>query len=121
MAVQHNVINGICAGCKYFLWASHSDAIAKARVDDGSVNGRPSGVRMARPSSVTVCHDDVGVVFRREDQREGFGIVTPTPVALCDPSTPAEIGDSTSVLCSFCCAPMCGTDGAEVGFIPTFL
>ena len=47
---------------------------------------------------VVVDEDDCGL--RREDQREVLGMVMLTPVALCVPSTPAEIGDATIPL--FC-------------------
>jgi len=82
-------------------------------------------VRRARPSSVTVCHvDDDCWGLRREDQREVLGMVVVTPVALCVPSTPAEIGDSTVVLLFGALLPFWSedwSDGGEVGATPTFL
>ena len=58
MVVQHNVINGICAGRKCVRWASHSDAIPSASDIVGTASGKPNGVRIVRPSSVTVYHDN---------------------------------------------------------------
>ena len=55
--MQHNVINGICAGRKCVFWASHSEAIASARWGEGMESGNPKGVRSVRPSSVIVYHD----------------------------------------------------------------
>ena len=105
MAVQHNVINGICAGCKYRFCESHSLAMASASGNDGRVRGRPRGVRNVRLSSVTVCQEDSCVLlsllllskgFNRADHDDGLDMVVFTPVALCVPSTPAEIGDCTT-------------------------
>ena len=71
-------------------------------MEDGRVSGNPSGVRSGRLSSVTVCQsddDDEGSLLvrfvRREDQLFVSDMVVLTPVALCVPSTPAEIGDAT--------------------------
>ena len=99
MAVQHNVINGICAGCKYSFCASHSVATASASGNEGSERGRPNGVRSLRLSSVTVYQlfdDDVLLGLRSDAQFDLLDMEVVTPVALCVPSTPAEIGDCTS-------------------------
>lgn len=126
MAVQHSVIRGICAGRRYFSWESHSDATARARLKDGRLKGRPRGVRNERPSSVTVCHPSIGAFpcgFRREDQAEESLMILLTPVALCVPSTPADMGDATdasfesAALTSSCLVPL----GGWLVAIPTFL
>lgn len=97
MAVQHNVMRGICAGLRSSFWASHSDARASASWMDGRVSGNPRGVRKGRPSRVIVCHS-FGVLpwgFNREDQDDVSLIDVCTPLADWVPSTPADIGEAT--------------------------
>lgn len=72
-------------------------ATASANGKEGRDRGRPKGVRSLRLSSVTVYQfDDVELGLRWDAQLVVFDIDVVTPVALCVPSTPAEIGDCTS-------------------------
>lgn len=117
MAVQQSVIKGMRAGCKNFIWASHSRAIAKANDDEGRVNGRPNGVRMARLSRVTVNHE-VGkrLCGLRSDVSDEILLVTPD--ALCEPSTPADMPVSTD---SLLLTDILECDGGSIGAMATCL
>ena len=73
-------------------------ATASASGNEGRERGSPNGVRSLRLSSVTVYQlDDVELLGLRSDaQLVVLDIDVVTPVALCVPSTPGEIGDCTS-------------------------
>jgi hypothetical protein len=60
MAVQHNVINGICAGRRWVNCASHLEAMPSARDSVGRDRGRQRGVRSVLPSSDDNNDDDNG-------------------------------------------------------------